>query len=73
MEFTAYAFLAAFLLPVGVLGAINLLLWFGGESGTLLLPSLRRYPKVEMEWAAEPVAAEEVEAANAEVELREAA
>jgi hypothetical protein len=79
MELNELAFLAAFLLPVAVLGAINLLLALSGESGTLLLPSLRGYPKVELEGAAAPAAepvparTSDAEGANGEVELRKAA
>lgn len=79
MELNEYALLAAFLFPVLVLGAINLLLALSGESGTLLLPSLRGYPKVELEEAVAPAAepaqmqATGAEAANNEVELRKAA
>lgn len=76
MAFNEYACLAAFLLPVGVLGALNLLLALTGEAGTLLLPTLRGYPKVELEGAASPLAEAgrmNAEAANSEVELRKAA
>lgn len=77
MELNEYAFLAAFLLPVGVLGAMNLMLALTGETGTLLLPTLRGYPKVELEEGesplAEPVPTMSFEAATIEVELRKAA
>jgi hypothetical protein len=77
MELNEYAFLAAFLLPVGVLGAMNLMLALTGEAGTLLLPTLRDYPKVELEEGesplAEPVRTTNAEAVNSEVELRKAA
>jgi hypothetical protein len=77
MELNEYAFLAAFLLPVGVLVAINVVLALTGETGTLLLPTLRGYPKVELEEGesplAEPVPTMNSEAATSEVELRMAA
>ncbi|HET7731106.1 MAG TPA: hypothetical protein VFK48_13845 [Usitatibacter sp.] len=76
MAFNEYACLAAFLLPVGVLGAMNLLLALTGEAGTLLLPALGGYPKVQLEEAASPLADSgrmHAEAANGEVELRKAA
>jgi hypothetical protein len=75
MALNEYALLAAFLLPVGVLGALNLLLALTGEAGTLLLPTLRSYPRVELEDAsalAEPRRMN-AEVANGEVELRKAA
>ena len=43
-----YALLVAVALPVAVVGVINLVLAVTGESGTLLLPSLRDYPSIEM-------------------------
>ena len=43
-----YALLVAVALPVAVVGVINLVLAVTGESGTLLLPSLRGYPSIEM-------------------------
>ena len=77
MELTEYAFLAAFLLPVGVLGAMNLVLALTGETGTLLLPTLRAYPKVDLQESAaavaEPAPAAAIEADNGEEELRRAA
>ena len=77
IELNEYALLAAFLLPVGVLGAMNLMLALTGEAGTLLLPTLRGYPKVELEEGesplAEPVRATSAEAATSEIELRRAA
>lgn len=77
MEFDQYFLLAAFLLPAGALAAINLLLALGGEAGTLLLPSLRGYPKVELKEAvapvAKPVRAPSAVAAEGEAGLRRAA
>ena len=59
MEFISeYGLLVAVATPVGVLVLINVLLAIGGESGTLLLPSLKPYPSVlaqgAMAAAAEP-------------------
>lgn len=47
MEFmNEYGLLVAVATPVAVIGVINILLAFGGETGTLLLPSLEAYPSV---------------------------
>ena len=62
MEFiNEYGLLVAIATPVAVVGIINVLLAFGGETGTLLLPSLKAYPKVLDSQAAT------VEVARAEV------
>ena len=46
MEFFNVGLLVAVATPVVVVVVINVLLAMGGESGTLLLPSLRGYPTV---------------------------
>ena len=62
MEFiNEYGLLVAIATPVAVVGIINVLLAFGGEAGTLLLPSLEAYPAV---LDSQPAASE---AARAEV------
>ena len=72
------AFLAAVLLPVGVVALLNLVLAVTGESGTLLLPSLRRFPTLDLSGVEAAVAAREAAAAAAEAaaeaaEMRKAA
>jgi len=49
-----YALLAAVLFPVGVLVAMQAYLYMNGERGTLLMPMLAGFPKIELE--AEPKA-----------------
>jgi hypothetical protein len=56
--FREYALLIAVATPVAVVVLMNLYLVLRGESGTLLLPSLRRYPKIDID-AREQEAAEE--------------
>ena len=46
--FNEYSLLIAIATPVVVVVAINLVLALTGESGTLLLPSLRGYPAIEV-------------------------
>ncbi len=48
MFFEEYALLVAVAGPVAVIGALNLMLALGGESGTLLLPSRTARPALEM-------------------------
>ena len=56
MEFiNEYGLLVAVATPVAVIGLINVVLALAGESGTLLLPSLKGYPPV-LEQAATVVA-----------------
>ena len=63
--FNEYSLLIAVAVPVVVIAGINLVLALTGESGTLLLPSLRGYPAIEIPRveaapeAAAPAAAEE--------------
>lgn len=77
MDLSEYVLLGAFLLPAGTLAAMNVALALSGEAGTLLLPSLRDYPKVDLREAVTPVPqpaqAERVEDADIEEELRRAA
>ena len=54
--FEEYALLIAVALPVGVIAFINLLLYLGGERGTLLLPGVRDFPRVAIEPPAGPEA-----------------
>ena len=46
--FQEYSLLFAVAIPIVVLVGINVYLWWEGVSGTLLLPSLKRFPAVEM-------------------------
>ena len=46
--FQEYALLFVVAMPILALAGINVYLWWGGESGTLLLPSLKGFPAVEM-------------------------
>jgi hypothetical protein len=46
MEFFNVGLLVAVATPVAVVVVMNALLALGGESGTLLLPTLRAYPAV---------------------------
>lgn len=49
MEFiNEYSLLFVVALPVAIVVGINLVLGLTGESGTLLLPSLRGYPSIEL-------------------------
>lgn len=49
MEFIhEYSLLFVVALPVAIVAGINLVLGLTGESGTLLLPSLRGYPAIEV-------------------------
>ena len=70
--FTEYGLLVAVATPVAVVVALQVFLFIAGESGTLLLPSLRPYessalePLSEVRIEAEPPRT--VFAANVEVE-----
>ena len=46
--FNEYSLLIAIATPVVVVVLVNVLLAVTGESGTLLLPSLRGYPAIEV-------------------------
>ena len=49
MEFlNEYSLLIVVAAPVAIIAGINLVLAMTGESGTLLLPSLRGYPAIEI-------------------------
>lgn len=49
MEFlNEYSLLVVVALPIAIVAGLNLVLGMTGESGTLLLPSLRGYPAVEI-------------------------
>lgn len=64
MEFiNEYGLLVAIATPVAVVAIINVMLAFGGESGTLLLPTLKDYPAV-LEQDAAVVAAAPAEVAD---------
>lgn len=53
MEFiNEYGLLVAIATPVAVIAIINVVLAFGGETGTLLLPTLKGYPAVLEQGAA---------------------
>jgi hypothetical protein len=52
-----YALLVVVAIPVAVVLAMNLLLFFFGERGTLLLPRPGRYPRIELEDEPAPQAA----------------
>ena len=78
MEFLhEYSLLIAVALPVAVVVVINLLLALTGESGTLLLPSLRGYPPgvdlSRMEANPEAIAPEIAEVRAESEEYRKAA
>jgi len=46
--FNEYSLLIAVAMPVVVIVGINLILALTGETGTLLLPSLRGYPAIDL-------------------------
>ena len=46
--FQEYALLFAVAIPFLVIVGLNIYLWWEGESGTMLLPSLKGFPAVEM-------------------------
>ncbi len=77
MEFlNEYSLAFAVALPVGIIAGLNVILAITGESGTLLLPSLRGYPAIEIprvEATPEIVAAQSVDAAVNHDEYRRAA
>lgn len=72
-----YALLVVVALPVAIVAGLNVILAVSGESGTLLLPSLKPFPSVDFAVAVEstpevaPVATD-IPSANYE-EFREAA
>ena len=71
-----YSLLIVVAAPVAIIAGINLVLAMTGESGTLLLPSLRGYPAIEtprVEATPDAVAPEAGEAAETPDEYREAA
>ena len=71
-----YSLLIVVAAPVAIIAAINLVLAMTGESGTLLLPSLRGYPAIEIprvEATPDAAAPEAGEAAEASDEYRKAA
>ena len=71
-----FALLVVVAVPVAVVIAMNLFLAFFGERGTLLLPRMDRYPRIDLETEPVPqaVAAEEPGIAVVEEEpLRKAA
>lgn len=71
-----YSLLVVVALPVAITAGINVALALSGESGTLLLPSLRPYPKIEIpriEAAPEAASPEPAAAREVEPEYRRAA
>lgn len=71
-----YSLLIVVALPVAIVTVINLVLAMTGESGTLLLPSLRGYPAIEIpriEVTPEAATPEVVDAAVSPDEYRKAA
>jgi len=44
--FQEYALLVAVAIPILAIVGLNVYLWWGGERGTLLMPSSQRLPKV---------------------------
>jgi hypothetical protein len=78
MEFIdEYALLVAVVLPVGLVAGLNVILALSGEAGTLLLPSVRRLPRVavddvDADPAASPARAPSVPS-NQEEQMRRAA
>ena len=53
--FDEYGLLVAIATPVAVIGLVNVLLALGGETGTLLLPTLKGFPSV-LQAAPAPIA-----------------
>jgi len=44
--FQDYALLIAVAVPFAAIAGLNAFLWFGGERGTLVMPSARPYPVI---------------------------
>lgn len=75
MEFAnEYALLIVVVLPAAVISAMNMVLAFAGESGTLLLPSRGELPVVRLDGIdVTPASSGAVVASAANDELRSAA
>jgi hypothetical protein len=55
--FNEYALLVAVAVPVFALVGLNVFLWWGGERGTLMMPSSRYEVRKPIDVAEEPIAA----------------